>query len=60
AKAGFMLNLIGIACINLAINTWGTLMFSLDTFPTWINSTVTSTVTPTTVIPTTVIPPVQL
>lgn len=39
AKAGFVLNIIGILCINLAINTWGTLMFQLDTFPTWINTT---------------------
>ncbi|XP_056586951.1 solute carrier family 13 member 2 [Triplophysa dalaica] len=39
AKAGFMLNLIGILCINLGINTWGRAMFQLDTFPTWANST---------------------
>lgn len=39
AKAGFLLNIIGILCINVAINTWGTLMFQLDTFPTWINIT---------------------
>ncbi|XP_017348589.1 solute carrier family 13 member 2 isoform X1 [Ictalurus punctatus] len=39
AKAGFVLNLIGILCINLAINTWGTLMFKLDTFPLWANAT---------------------
>lgn len=34
-----MLNLIGVLCINLAINTWGTLMFQLDTFPSWANTT---------------------
>ncbi|KAI4884286.1 hypothetical protein NFI96_019986, partial [Prochilodus magdalenae] len=39
AKAGFVLNLIGILCINLAINTWGTAMFKLDTFPEWANVT---------------------
>ncbi|KAB5548694.1 hypothetical protein PHYPO_G00058510 [Pangasianodon hypophthalmus] len=39
AKAGFMLNIIGVLCINLGINTWGTLMFQLDTFPSWANAT---------------------
>ncbi|KAM9450907.1 solute carrier family 13 member 2 isoform 2-T2 [Clarias gariepinus] len=39
AKAGFMLNIIGILTINLAINTWGTAMFQLNTFPTWTNVT---------------------
>ncbi|XP_063342666.1 solute carrier family 13 member 2 [Pelmatolapia mariae] len=38
-KAGFMLNIIGILCINLAINTWGRVMFNLDTFPDWANTT---------------------
>ncbi|KAK3555758.1 hypothetical protein QTP86_028953 [Hemibagrus guttatus] len=47
AKSGLMLNLIGILCINVAINTWGTLMFQLDTFPTWANFTETPTATPT-------------
>ncbi|TSP68497.1 Solute carrier family 13 member 2 [Bagarius yarrelli] len=46
AKAGFMLNLIGILCINLAINTWGTVMFDLNTFPSWINITTNATATP--------------
>ncbi|CAJ1065569.1 solute carrier family 13 member 2-like [Xyrichtys novacula] len=39
AKAGFMLNIIGVATINLAINTWGVALFQLDTFPNWANST---------------------
>ncbi|XP_072518756.1 solute carrier family 13 member 2 [Salminus brasiliensis] len=39
AKAGFVLNIIGILCINLGINTWGAVMFQLDTFPSWANST---------------------
>ncbi|KTF73351.1 hypothetical protein cypCar_00036131 [Cyprinus carpio] len=44
AKAGFILNIIGILSINLGINTWGTAMFSLGTFPSWANATnVTST-----------------
>uniref|UniRef100_A0A671QLX6 Solute carrier family 13 member 2-like n=1 Tax=Sinocyclocheilus anshuiensis TaxID=1608454 RepID=A0A671QLX6_9TELE len=44
AKAGFILNIIGILSINLGINTWGTAMFNLGTFPSWANATnVTST-----------------
>ncbi|KAG1970034.1 solute carrier family 13 member 2 [Pimephales promelas] len=39
AKAGFILNIIGILCINLGINTWGMAMFNLGTFPTWANAT---------------------
>lgn len=44
AKAGFILNIIGILCINLGINTWGMALFNLGTFPSWANATnVTST-----------------
>ncbi|XP_036392610.1 solute carrier family 13 member 2-like isoform X2 [Megalops cyprinoides] len=39
AKAGFMLNIIGVLCINFALNTWGVAMFQLDTFPAWANVT---------------------
>ncbi|XP_060791222.1 solute carrier family 13 member 2 [Neoarius graeffei] len=39
AKAGAMLNIIGILCINLAINTWGVPMFKLNVFPSWANTT---------------------
>ncbi|KAM9847278.1 solute carrier family 13 member 2-like [Aulostomus maculatus] len=38
-KAGFMLNIIGILTINLAINTWGYVMFEMGTFPSWANIT---------------------
>ncbi|XP_072231569.1 solute carrier family 13 member 2 [Leuresthes tenuis] len=38
-KAGFMLNIIGILCINLGINTWGYAMFDMGTFPHWANTT---------------------
>ncbi|XP_032433057.1 solute carrier family 13 member 2-like [Xiphophorus hellerii] len=38
-KAGFILNIIGILCINLGINTWGYVMFDMDTFPQWANNT---------------------
>ncbi|XP_074536333.1 solute carrier family 13 member 2-like [Halichoeres trimaculatus] len=39
AKAGSMLNIIGVVTINIAINTWGVTMFQLDTFPDWVNAT---------------------
>ncbi|XP_030631994.1 solute carrier family 13 member 5 isoform X1 [Chanos chanos] len=39
AKTGIMMNIIGILCISLAINTWGRAMFHLDTFPSWANRT---------------------
>lgn len=41
-KAGFMLNIIGVLSINLGINTWGTSMFQLGTFPDWANVTVSN------------------
>ncbi|XP_061595689.1 solute carrier family 13 member 2 isoform X2 [Cololabis saira] len=34
-KAGFMLNIIGILCINLGVNTWGYAMFDMGNFPVW-------------------------
>ncbi|KAK7883109.1 hypothetical protein WMY93_029283 [Mugilogobius chulae] len=39
AKTGFVMNIIGILCITLAINSWGKAMFNLNTFPTWANAT---------------------
>uniref|UniRef100_A0A3P8RFU4 Solute carrier family 13 member 5a n=1 Tax=Astatotilapia calliptera TaxID=8154 RepID=A0A3P8RFU4_ASTCA len=39
AKTGVVMNIIGIGCISLAINSWGRVMFSLDTFPSWANVT---------------------
>ncbi|XP_056613571.1 Na(+)/citrate cotransporter [Triplophysa dalaica] len=39
AKTGIIMNVIGIFCITLAINTWGKAMFNLDTFPVWANQT---------------------
>ncbi|XP_046876522.1 solute carrier family 13 member 2 [Hypomesus transpacificus] len=38
-KAGFILNIIGILSVNLGINTWGSAMFKLNTFPDWANVT---------------------
>ncbi|KAF3840541.1 hypothetical protein F7725_006403, partial [Dissostichus mawsoni] len=39
AKAGIVMNVVGIGCISLAINTWGHVIFGLDTFPSWANAT---------------------
>lgn len=39
AKSGVMMNIIGIACISLAINSWGRILFDLDSFPSWANAT---------------------
>ncbi|XP_077360958.1 Na(+)/citrate cotransporter-like [Festucalex cinctus] len=39
AKTGVVMNIIGIACISMAINTWGRVLFSLDSFPEWANAT---------------------
>ncbi|XP_076137617.1 solute carrier family 13 member 2-like isoform X3 [Alosa pseudoharengus] len=41
AKAGFVLNLLGVLCVQLALNTWGVAMFQLKEFPTWANVTTT-------------------
>ncbi|XP_034025054.1 solute carrier family 13 member 5 [Thalassophryne amazonica] len=39
ARTGIVMNIIGILCITLAINSWGKAMFDLDSFPTWANMT---------------------
>ncbi|XP_075445388.1 solute carrier family 13 member 2-like [Ascaphus truei] len=39
AKAGFLLNILGVLTITLAINSWGFYMFNLGTFPSWANTT---------------------
>ncbi|XP_067084689.1 LOW QUALITY PROTEIN: Na(+)/citrate cotransporter-like [Osmerus mordax] len=39
ARTGLMMNIIGILCITLAINSWGRIIFDLDTFPAWANTT---------------------
>ncbi|XP_076130747.1 solute carrier family 13 member 5a isoform X1 [Alosa pseudoharengus] len=43
ARTGLVMNIIGILCISLAINSWGRAMFNLDTFPSWANTTTNST-----------------
>ncbi|XP_045930648.1 solute carrier family 13 member 5 [Micropterus dolomieu] len=39
ARTGIIMNIIGILCITLAINSWGKAMFDLDSFPAWANVT---------------------
>ncbi|XP_059207933.1 solute carrier family 13 member 5a [Centropristis striata] len=39
ARTGVVMNVIGIGCITLAINSWGRVLFHLDTFPSWANAT---------------------
>ncbi|KAM9358898.1 Na(+)/citrate cotransporter [Symphorus nematophorus] len=39
ARTGIVMNIIGILCITLAINSWGKAMFELDSFPAWANVT---------------------
>ncbi|MCJ8740614.1 hypothetical protein PDJAM_G00060920 [Pangasius djambal] len=39
AKTGIVMNIIGILSITLSINSWGRVLFSLDSFPSWANST---------------------
>lgn len=39
ARTGIVMNIIGILCITLSINTWGKAMFELDSFPVWANAT---------------------
>ncbi|XP_050178011.1 LOW QUALITY PROTEIN: solute carrier family 13 member 2 [Myiozetetes cayanensis] len=39
AKAGFVLNILGVLTITLAINTWASSLLQLRTFPSWANKT---------------------
>ncbi|NXO66730.1 S13A2 protein, partial [Phainopepla nitens] len=39
AKAGFVLNILGVLTITLALNTWTSSLFQLQTFPSWANTT---------------------
>ncbi|XP_027718035.1 solute carrier family 13 member 2 isoform X2 [Vombatus ursinus] len=42
ARAGFLLNIIGVLTITLAVNTWGYPIFQLDHFPDWAQSNITT------------------
>ncbi|NXQ56576.1 S13A2 protein, partial [Anthoscopus minutus] len=39
AKAGFVLNILGVLTITLAINTWASSLFQLQAYPSWANKT---------------------
>ncbi|NXN84454.1 S13A2 protein, partial [Bombycilla garrulus] len=39
ARTGFVLNILGVLTITLAINTWTSSLFQLQTFPSWANRT---------------------
>ncbi|XP_004857045.1 solute carrier family 13 member 2 isoform X3 [Heterocephalus glaber] len=41
ARAGFLLNIIGVLVIMLAINTWSFHIFNMHTFPSWAQSNAT-------------------
>ncbi|XP_053312670.1 Na(+)/citrate cotransporter [Spea bombifrons] len=38
-KTGIIMNIIGIICTTIAINSWGRPMFHLEIFPPWANIT---------------------
>ncbi|XP_033992006.1 solute carrier family 13 member 3 [Trematomus bernacchii] len=43
-KAGIVMNILGVLCVSLAMNTWGVAMFDLNSYPEWahpINKTLT-------------------
>uniref|UniRef100_A0A8C3W450 Solute carrier family 13 member 2 n=1 Tax=Catagonus wagneri TaxID=51154 RepID=A0A8C3W450_9CETA len=42
ARAGLMLNILGVLVITLAINSWSIPMFNLHHFPSWARSNVTA------------------
>ncbi|XP_070418761.1 solute carrier family 13 member 2 isoform X5 [Equus przewalskii] len=42
ARAGFLLNIIGVLVITLAINSWSFPIFNLYTFPSWAHSNTTA------------------
>ncbi|CAL9684997.1 unnamed protein product [Knipowitschia caucasica] len=39
ARSGVVMNLIGLLCITLALNSWGRVLFQFHTFPEWANNT---------------------
>ncbi|XP_030641526.1 Na(+)/dicarboxylate cotransporter 3 isoform X3 [Chanos chanos] len=48
-KTGFVMNLLGIMCVSLAMNTWAMQMFELHTYPDWahpLNTTSTQATLP--------------
>ncbi|XP_051525216.1 Na(+)/dicarboxylate cotransporter 3-like [Myxocyprinus asiaticus] len=53
-KTGFVMNILGIMCVFLAMNTWGLQMFNLHMYPDWARPlNATSATVPTHTIPAT-------
>ncbi|XP_051965423.1 Na(+)/dicarboxylate cotransporter 3-like [Xyrauchen texanus] len=51
-KTGFVMNILGIMCVCLAMNTWGLQMFDLHMYPDWARPlNTTSATVPTITIP---------
>uniref|UniRef100_UPI00398EEBBB Na(+)/dicarboxylate cotransporter 3-like n=1 Tax=Pristiophorus japonicus TaxID=55135 RepID=UPI00398EEBBB len=42
-KAGILMNILGILAVNLAVHTWGNLIFHFTTFPKWAEVSVNLT-----------------
>ncbi|XP_067856403.1 Na(+)/dicarboxylate cotransporter 3-like [Heptranchias perlo] len=42
-KTGILMNILGIIFANLALNTWGSLIFKLSTFPNWAEISINQT-----------------
>ncbi|XP_078411084.1 Na(+)/dicarboxylate cotransporter 3-like [Cetorhinus maximus] len=42
-KAGLLMNILGIILVNIAINTWGQLIFKFSTFPKWAETYINNT-----------------
>ena len=45
-KAGLIMNVLGVAAVGIAVNTWGKAIFSLEEFPDWAQAALDSAVTP--------------
>lgn len=43
-KTGVVMNVLGILCVSLAMNTWGVAMFNLTDNPDWAQTNKTTQV----------------
>ena len=34
-RTGVVMNILGVLCVSLAMNTWGLAMFDLNSYPEW-------------------------
>ena len=58
-KTGVVMNILGVLCVSLAMNTWGQVMFDLNTYPDWARPLNVSTVAHTLSTLSTPTPPPQ-